>query len=170
MASPHVAGVVAMVQSVVATPLTPAQMEALLKSSVRPFPATPDRVIGTGLLDAKLALDAALTPPGEIPVVKLTSKVAVTGISGAADAGKMYSIEVPAGARLLNLMVYGGAGNVSLYVRRDLQPTTSVFGYKSARPGNNETVRLSSPAAGTYYLLLQGETNYSGVSVQARID
>ena len=170
MAAPHVAGVVALVQSAVDTPLTPAQMETLLKSSVRPFPATPDRVIGTGLLDAKLALDAALAPPGETPPTVLTSKVAVTGISGAAGSEKMYSIVVPAGTGLLNLMTYGGTGNVSLYVSKDAKPTTSAFGFRSARPGNNETVRISNPAAGTYFLLVKGETNYGGVSVQARVD
>ncbi len=168
MASPHVAGVVALIQSAVASPKTPAQIESIIKGSARPFPSTPDQVIGSGLLDAKLALDRALLPPGA--AIPLTSKVAVTNLSGAAGDAVTYSIVVPAGVRLLNLMTYGGTGNISLYVGRDIQPTTTAFDYRSARPGNNETVRLSNPAAGTYYLLLQGETNYSGVSVQARID
>ncbi|MFD0739590.1 S8 family peptidase [Lysobacter koreensis] len=170
MASPHVAGVAALVQSAVPTPLTPAQMEVLLKENVRSFPATPDRVIGTGLLDASLALTAALTPPGQTPAIPLASKVAVTGVSGAAGGSKLYSIDVPAGSSLLNLMTYGGSGNVSLYVSRDVRPTTTAYGFRSMRPGNNETVRISAPVAGTYYLLVQGETNFSGLSVQARID
>lgn len=107
---------------------------------------------------------------GEGPVTALTSRVAVTGVSGVAGDSKMYSIVVPAGVGLLNLMTYGGTGNVSLYVGRDSKPTTTVHGFKSVRPGNNETVRISSPAAGTYYLLVQGETNFGGLSVQARID
>ncbi len=170
MAAPHVAGVAALVQSALTTPLTPAQMELLLTSNTRSFPVTPDRVIGTGLLDAKLALDAALLPPGEIPVTVLSNKVARTGVSGPAGGSKMYSISVPAGVGLLNLMTYGGTGNVSLYVSRDVKPTTSAYGFRSARPGNNETVRISAPAAGTYYMLVVGETNFGGVSVQARID
>lgn len=107
---------------------------------------------------------------GDPPVIALTSKVAVTGVSGAAGGSKTFSIVVPAGVGLLNLMTYGGTGNVSLYVRRDSEPTTTVHSFRSVRPGNNETVRIPSPAAGTYYMLVQGETNFSGLSVQARID
>lgn len=107
---------------------------------------------------------------GENPVIALTSKVAVTGVSGAAGGSKMFSIVVPSGVGLLNLMTYGGTGNVSLYVGRDFKPTPTVHGFKSVRPGNNETVRISRPAAGTYYMLVQGETDVTGLSVQARID
>ncbi len=172
MAAPHVAGVAALVQSAMQSPLTPAELEDLLKNSVRGFPsAIPSGTpIGTGLLDATQALELALTPPGEIPATPLTNKVAVTGVSGGANNLKLYSIEVPAGARLLNLMVFGGSGDVSLYAKRDDRPTTSDYSHMSARPGNNETIRISSPAAGTYYMLVQGVTGYAGLSVQARID
>lgn len=107
---------------------------------------------------------------GGTSVTELTNKVAVTGVGGAAGSSRMFSIVVPAGARMLNLMTYGGTGNASLYVGRDFQPTTTVHGFKSVRPGNNETVRIPRPAAGAYYLLVKGETNFSGLSVQARID
>ncbi len=59
MATPHVAGVVALIQSVSATPKTPAQVEALLKSTARPFPSTPSQTIGAGIADAKAAVDSA---------------------------------------------------------------------------------------------------------------
>lgn len=59
MATPHVAGVVALIQSVSATPQTPAQVEALLKSSARAFPSTPSQTIGAGIADAKAAVDSA---------------------------------------------------------------------------------------------------------------
>jgi serine protease len=59
MAAPHVAGVVALIQSVAAVPKTPAQVEALIKANVTAFPVAPDRAIGTGILNAKAAVDAA---------------------------------------------------------------------------------------------------------------
>ena len=171
MASPHVAGVVALIQSAVATPKTPAEIETILKSSVRSFPATPDRVIGAGLLDAKRALDVALTPPGEAPpATVLVNKVAVSGVSGATGSSTMYRIDVAAGATLLNLMTYGGTGNASVYVSRDVVPTTTVSGYRSVRPGNTETVRISNPAAGTYYVLVAGTAAFANLTIQARID
>ncbi|MFD0739915.1 S8 family serine peptidase [Lysobacter koreensis] len=59
MATPHVAGVVALVQAHATTPKTPAQMEALIKSTARAFPVTPTQTIGPGILNAKAAVDAA---------------------------------------------------------------------------------------------------------------
>ena len=63
MATPHVAGVAALVQAVATTAKTPAQMEALLKSTARAFPVTPTQTIGTGILNARAAVDAANTVP-----------------------------------------------------------------------------------------------------------
>lgn len=57
MAAPHVAGVVALMQSVVTTPLTPAQVEATLKSSAASFSCS--QGCGAGLLDANAAVRAA---------------------------------------------------------------------------------------------------------------
>ena len=170
MASPHVAGVAALVQSVAPTRLSPAALEILLKENVRSFPATPDQTIGLGLLDATRAVTAAVTPPSQQPAIELTNKVAVTNVSGSAGGTKLYSIVVPSGARLLNLMTYGGSGDVSLYSSRDVRPSTTVSQWQSARPGNNETIRISNPLAGTYYLLVSGESNFTGLSVTARID
>jgi serine protease len=59
MATPHVAGVIALVQSVATTPKTPAEMETLLKNTARAFPSTPSQPIGTGIVNAKAAVDAA---------------------------------------------------------------------------------------------------------------
>lgn len=173
MASPHVAGVAAMIQSALVTPKTPAELEALLKQAVRPFPvAIPSTTpIGAGLLDAKLALDAALLPPGEIPVTPLTNKVRVTGLGGAPGSSRMFSIEVPAGARLLNVMTFGGSGDASVYVSGDERPTTTASDWRSIRPGNNETVRVSSPVPCTYYVLVHGgASGYSNVTIEARVD
>ncbi|UZW62052.1 S8 family serine peptidase [Lysobacter enzymogenes] len=59
MASPHVAGVAALVRSL-APGKTPAQVEALLKSTARPIPASKcSRGCGAGLVDAAAAVAAA---------------------------------------------------------------------------------------------------------------
>ena len=59
MASPHVAGVVALMQAASGGALTPAQVESTLKSTLRPFPTSIDRDIGDGIVDARAAVDAA---------------------------------------------------------------------------------------------------------------
>jgi serine protease len=64
MASPHVAGVAALVQSRRAAAglaaFTPAQLESHLKSTARAFPSTPSQPIGTGIVNADAAVTAAI--------------------------------------------------------------------------------------------------------------
>ena len=62
MSAPHVAAVVALMQSVAETPLTPAQVLATLKSTARPFPVAPpaNRPIGAGIVNAAAAVQAVI--------------------------------------------------------------------------------------------------------------
>lgn len=64
MSSPHVAGVVALVQSVVDQPLTTSKMRSLLRSTARDFPTHPSKPIGTGIVDADAALASVLANGG----------------------------------------------------------------------------------------------------------
>ncbi|NUO77535.1 MAG: S8 family serine peptidase [Lysobacter sp.] len=75
MATPHVAGVVALVQSIAPTPLTGEQMRTLLKNTSRPFPVTPDRAIGAGIVNAFAAVSAAGggAPGNNAPVANFSS-------------------------------------------------------------------------------------------------
>ena len=88
--------------------------------------------------------------------------------SGTSSSETLYSFEVPAGTRLFNLMTYGGTGNASVYVSAGEAPTAAAFDYKSTRPGNTETVRVSNPQAAIYYILVTG--SYTGMTIQARAD
>lgn len=58
MAAPHVAGLVAMMQSKPSTDRTPAQAEALIKQNTKAFGATPAQPIGNGIIDAKKTINA----------------------------------------------------------------------------------------------------------------
>ncbi|QOF04486.1 S8 family peptidase [Xanthomonas campestris] len=52
MAAPHVAGVVALVQSAASRPLTPAAVETLLKNTARPLPGACSGGCGAGIVNA----------------------------------------------------------------------------------------------------------------------
>ena len=90
-----------------------------------------------------------------------------TNLSGAAGAWDHYTIVVPAGATSLNIESAGGSGDADLYVRFSAEPTTSNWDYRPYRWGNNETVTVSNPQAGTWYVSLRGYSAYSGVSLTA---
>lgn len=104
--------------------------------------------------------------PGGDDAIELTKGVALGGQSGTAGSTKLYKLEVPANSRSLNLRTFGGSGNVSLYVKVGAAPTATDYGSKSVHAGNSESVVTALPAAGTYYLLVVGESAFSGVSVQ----
>jgi len=53
MASPHVAGLVALMHSKPSTDCTPSQCESLIKANTKPFGVAPSVPIGTGIIDAR---------------------------------------------------------------------------------------------------------------------
>jgi serine protease len=84
MATPHVSGVVALMQSYATTPKTPAQVESLLKGSARAFPVAVSQPIGAGIVDARAAMLAArgsttTTPANVAPVASFS--VATSGLT-----------------------------------------------------------------------------------------
>lgn len=178
MASPHVAAAAAMVQSALVAagrdPLAWDQMRDLLVSTARPFAVAPpaSQPIGSGILDVKAALDKALEEPCEVDcapdATPITNRVPVTGLSGAAGSEQLFSLEVPAGARgPLSITTSGGSGDVTVLVSFGEEPFVGDADYSSSRPGNNETVRIDPPQAGTYYIKLVGVRAYSNVRLQA---
>lgn len=171
MAAPHVAGVVALIQSVSNPAKTPAQVEALIKSTARAFPSTPSQPIGAGIIDAKAAVDAASGGGGGDPdpgpgdgVLQNGTPVAVSGASGSTQ---YWTVTVPAGATGLNIATAGGTGDLDLYVRFGSQPTTSTYDCRPYRSGNAETCSFATPQAGTYHVMLRGYSAYSGATLTA---
>jgi len=100
-------------------------------------------------------------------VILLSNGVPVPGIAGAAGSEKHYKIVVPAGQASLEIMTSGGTGDVDLYVRKDVKATSTEWDYRPYLIGNNETVTIDTPAAGTYYVMLRGYTAYDGVTLKA---
>jgi hypothetical protein len=97
----------------------------------------------------------------------LTNGVPVTGISGTAGSEKFFKIEVPAGQDALTISTSEGTGDVDLYVRRGSQPTTSSYDYRPYKVGNNESVAVERPTAGTWYVMLKGYNAYANVKLLA---
>jgi serine protease len=169
MAAPHVAGVVALIQSVSNPAKTPAQVEALIKSTARAFPSTPSQPIGAGIVNAKAAVDAAAGGGGDPDPGpgggELQNGTPVTGVSGASGSTQYWTITVPSGATSLTIATSGGTGDVDMYVRRGSQPTTSTYDCRPYRAGNAESCSFTNPQAGTWHVMLRGYSAYSGVTL-----
>ncbi|MCK8119709.1 S8 family serine peptidase [Pseudoalteromonas sp. 2CM37A] len=169
MAAPHVAGVAALIKQ--AKPnATPDEIESILKSTTRSFPATCTSC-GTGIVDAAAAVAAASggTPPPTGGDSELTDGEAKTGLSGAASSQAYYTMTVPSGATNVTFTMSGGSGDADLYVRAGSQPTTSSYDCRPYKGGNSEECSIDNPTAGTYHVMLRGYSAYSGVSLVGNI-
>lgn len=165
MATPHVAGAVALMYSLDSS-LTPAGVESILKSTARSFPATCNSC-GRGIVDAAAAVAAVggTTPPP--PSGGAAPSIDVSNISGSRNTWKEGTLEVPAGQSRLVVRMSGGSGDADLYVRFGSSPSTSSYDCRPFLSGNNETCTINNPRAGTWYIRIRGYTNYSGVRLQA---
>ncbi|HEY5782076.1 MAG TPA: S8 family peptidase [Lysobacter sp.] len=169
MATPHVAGVVALMQSVATQPLTPAVVEGLLKASSRPFVVKPSVAEGAGILDAAAAVDRAKTfgqPPVGSPLV---NAVAESMPPLAAGQSVMYVVDVPAGATRVEFTTYSGRGTLSAYVNYEAEPMPSANIGASVRPGTNQIITINAPATGHYYFKVTASAAAAGVLVRAKV-
>lgn len=102
-----------------------------------------------------------------VTIVTLASGVPVTGLSGAAASEKFFKIDVPAGQLKLEISISGGTGDADLYVKKDALPTKTSYDYRPYLIGNEETVTVDTPAAGTWYVMIEGYASYSGLTLVA---
>jgi serine protease len=180
MATPHVAGVAALMLAVNPN-LTPDEVEAKLKSTARAFPAACSGC-GTGIIDAAAAVNAALSTavvvvPAQNEVEsnnylsaanKVTaSGTVVTGSVSASSDNDYYVVQVPAGKTLTaTLTVASGASDYDLYAYSSagsqLASSTNGAGFSDAVSVANATtatsaryvrVRYHSGSVGTKYTL-----------------
>jgi len=166
MASPHVAGVVALMQSVAPTALSPAMVEATLKSTASPLPGSCSGGCGAGIVNANAAVTAAKGGGGGGGST-LTSGVPVSGLAGATGASLNYTIAVPAGRSTLTVKIAGGSGDADLYVRFGSAPTDATYACRPYLSGNNETCTINAPSTGTYYIRVKAYSTFSGVALTA---
>jgi serine protease len=175
MASPHVAGAVALTQSrrlaLGQALYTPAAMEALLKSTAYPLSGACSGGCGAGIINAKALVDAAggTTPPPPPPPPPtggtLTKGVAVTGLAATTGNSLNYTMVVPAGSTNLTFTMSGGTGDADLYVQFGTAPTDTSYVCRPYLGGNAETCTIAAPSAGTYHVRLKSYASFTGVSL-----
>jgi len=97
----------------------------------------------------------------------LQNGVPVTGLSGATNTKLYYTVQIPAGATNLAITTSGGTGDEDLYVKFGSTPTTSSYDCRPYVTGNSESCTVASPSTGTYYIMLNGYSAFSGVTLKA---
>ncbi|MBV8519242.1 MAG: M4 family metallopeptidase [Acidobacteria bacterium] len=115
------------------------------------------------------AWDAVGAPGGSTGggTTVLSNGVAKTGLSGATGSWTNFKITVPSGQSKLDIVMSGGTGDADMYVKFGAIPTSSVWDYRPYKTGNAESVSVANPAAGDWYISLNGYAAYSSVSLTA---
>ena len=80
-----------------------------------------------------------------------------------------FSFDVPAGTSGLQLNTSGGTGNADLYLRFGQRPTISSYDFRSENAGNTESILVSSPQAGRWYIMVPTTSSYDGVNLVASL-
>jgi hypothetical protein len=102
------------------------------------------------------------------PTTILALDNSLNNLSGTIGSQTLYKITIPAGLTALQISISGGTGDCDLYVKFNSPPTLDSWDYCPYVNGNNETVNISNPTAGDWYIMLNGYNNYSGVTLLAQ--
>jgi serine protease len=171
MATPHVAGVVALMLAKNSA-LTPDEVATKLKGSTRPFPATCTGC-GTGIVDANAAVNAAggtVTPPP--PVVSeveyngstssaqaVTIPVTVNGTMGSSSDNDYFKVTVATGQSLTATLTPNSASDYDLYIYKG---TTQVASSVKGTGAVDTATTTNTGAAATYYVRVKFYSGRSG--------
>jgi hypothetical protein len=115
-----------------------------------------------------VSLTASLITP-----TPLSTNVTLSGLAGEVTSETFYRIAVPPGASAISISTRGGTGDVDIILRKGSPAACPVlaelkeclFDESSTNDGNAESIILTNPADGDYYLDLLGFVDYTGVSL-----
>ena len=170
MASPHVAGVAALVWSNHAD-CTAAQIRSALNATAEDRgSAGRDTSYGWGIVKAKAAHDYLTnngcdgsgggggggTPP--------TGGATFPNLSATSGQWLRGSYDIPSGVSSVTFQISGGSGDADLYVRYGSQPTTTSYNCRPYLNGNNEVCTFNNPQAGTWHIGIRAYSAFSGVT------
>jgi serine protease len=79
-------------------------------------------------------------------------------------------IDVPPGATKLIIKTSGGSGDMDLYVNFSIPADEDRWDYRPFRVGNNESVVVNNPAAGTWWVMMHAYTSYASVKLTAEFE
>jgi uncharacterized protein YfaP (DUF2135 family) len=110
----------------------------------------------------------ATTSTSQTNVTQLTDGVATTGSLSATGDGKYYSITIASGKAQLKVELTGPSGaDFDLYVKLGSTPTTSTYDYSGTTSSASETISITNPAAGTWYIYVYSYSGSGSFTIKA---
>jgi hypothetical protein len=94
----------------------------------------------------------------------------IKNLSAIEDQERHFKMVVPLNASRFIIKLSGGSGNADLYVRKFGPATDDYYDYRSTNNGTSESVVVSNPSSGLWYLYVRARDNYSGVKLTAEYE
>jgi serine protease len=166
MASPHVAGIAAMMLG--RGVITPDLIEARFKVTGSPVNgANCPGGCGYGRIDPYAAMQ---TYDNIYPLARVfwlnngVDGLVATGVAG--TIRRFYNYSFP-GAGPTTWQITGGTGNLDLFVKFGSPPTTASYDCRSVTAGtNNESCTINTPQTGTYYAMAFSRNATTGAKIR----
>jgi vibriolysin len=118
---------------------------------------------GSAAAGAMAAAWAAVGVPAPLDYTVLDTQ---TNLSAGKNGKLNFSYDKPSGATAMKFTLAGPNGDADLYVRRGAPPTTTTYDCRSAGATSNEACTITGAASGTYYVMINAYTAYSGLTFQ----
>ncbi|MFP4054928.1 MAG: PPC domain-containing protein [Phycisphaerae bacterium] len=103
-------------------------------------------------------------------IITLRDGSIVRNLRGSNGTRRCFRVEVPHRSERLTIVTQGGSGDADLYLRRAAVPSTSTYDYRSVGKWANERISVGDPTPGTWYVMLRGYRDFSGVTLTADLE
>ena len=180
MASPHVAGVAALVWSHYPQCTHQQIRNTLAATAQDQGEAGRDDFFGLGIVQAKAAFDMLAQGCDTAPVLviptpppppsyepRLVNGVPVTGVEAPTGNEIPFYIDLPAGASDLEVRLEGANGDADLYVRAGSEPTRSTYDCRGFSGSSNELCTFPTPVEDRYHVMVHAYRGFTNLTLTA---
>lgn len=120
--------------------------------------------IGIPITIFVVAMAGLLSAPAVFAQTVLQNNTTLYNLFGGT---RYYRIDVPVGKARLSIQTQSSdVGDCDVYIRRGALPTTGQFDFRSINYGNNESITVTSPDSGTWYIMLYDYSPYLSLTLE----
>ena len=115
-------------------------------------------------------ITATVTTPSQTEVIELTSGQPYTESLSATGDYDYYKILVPSGASELQIVTDGpSTADFDLYAKYGNLPTTSSYDYRAYTTSSDETITISNPSEGWWYIMVNSYSGSGSYTITATV-